>query len=154
MEHSTADQAVDFPAWVCREAKEDMVVMGYRIPKGTPIMMPPFATHVSSSNYLWPCEFWPERWLSTAGDVPDIRSKGKSRHLLACCAQSWSSCCTQSFSTFHSQGKTPSASLLKMICETLEHRCQPKQTDPQSCFQQLSAQNLCTNESEAYGNTV
>ena len=54
-----------------------MVVMGYRIPKGTPLMMPFYAMHVSPSNYLQPSKFWPERWLSaTEAEQHDADLKG------------------------------------------------------------------------------
>ena len=54
-----------------------MVVMGYRIPKGTPLMMPVYAMHVSSSNYLQPLKFWPGRWLTSVEDEHDGDSKGQ-----------------------------------------------------------------------------
>ena len=39
-----------------------MVIGGYRIPKGTPINLPPYVAHVASSNFEQPYRFWPGRW--------------------------------------------------------------------------------------------
>ena len=47
-----------------READKDMVVGGYRVPKGTTLMLSPHPIHVSHANYLHPHKFWPERWVS------------------------------------------------------------------------------------------
>lgn len=46
-------------------AKSDMVIGGYRIPKGAPINSPPYVAHVAASNFEQPYRFWPERWLHT-----------------------------------------------------------------------------------------
>ena len=55
-----------------------MVVMGYRIPKGTPLMMPTYAMHVNASNYLQPRKFWPERWLNNIETDDTFDSKSES----------------------------------------------------------------------------
>ena len=49
----------------CRKADKDMAIGGYRIPKGTPINMPPYVAHVAHSNFEQPYKFWPERWKQT-----------------------------------------------------------------------------------------
>ena len=64
-----------------RKAKEDMTLMGYRIPKGMTLVMPPYALHLSAANYVHPAKFWPERWLpeSSADDTvldPGTTSEG------------------------------------------------------------------------------
>lgn len=51
--------------------------MGYRIPKGTPLVMPLHALHVSSSNYLQPDKFLRERWLESNDVEHDADSKGE-----------------------------------------------------------------------------
>ena len=58
-----------------------MVVMGYRVPKGTPFMLTPYAAHVSASNFLQPYKFSPERWLNSA-EAEHIENKGASDGLL------------------------------------------------------------------------
>ena len=50
------------PLGTARVTDKDLVIMGYRIPKNTPIVMPSHPMHMSDSNYLRPDEFWPERW--------------------------------------------------------------------------------------------
>ena len=54
----------------CRQAGEDMVVGGYRIPKGTAIQMPSYAMHMSASNFTQPYRFWPERWQQDPDAFP------------------------------------------------------------------------------------
>lgn len=41
-----------------------MIVGGYRIPKGTPLIMPSIAAHLSPLNFTQPDEFLPARWLT------------------------------------------------------------------------------------------
>lgn len=55
------------------------MLMGYRIPKGTALMLPPFALHTSSDNFLHPYRFWPERWHP---DTASEDSKGTMAQLL------------------------------------------------------------------------
>ena len=49
--------AVDF-----RITDRDMIVGGYRVPKDTPVQLPPYPLHLSSANFVQPHKFWPERW--------------------------------------------------------------------------------------------
>ena len=49
--------AVDF-----RITDRDMIIGGYRIPKDTPVQLPPYPMHLSSANFVQPDKFWPERW--------------------------------------------------------------------------------------------
>lgn len=60
----------------CREAKEDIVVLGYRIPKGTPLMLGPYAMHMSPQNFLQPYDFLPSRWTGVSEAVTPVISKG------------------------------------------------------------------------------
>lgn len=60
----------------CREAKEDMLVLGYRIPKGTPLMLGPYAMHTSRQNFLQPYNFLPARWVGASEAVTPGISKG------------------------------------------------------------------------------
>ncbi len=39
-----------------------MIVGGYRVPKDTPVQLPPYSMHLSSANFVQPDKFWPERW--------------------------------------------------------------------------------------------
>ncbi len=39
-----------------------MIVGGYRVPKDTPVQLPPYPMHLSSANFVQPDKFWPERW--------------------------------------------------------------------------------------------
>ncbi|KAL3146212.1 hypothetical protein ABBQ32_002914 [Trebouxia sp. C0010 RCD-2024] len=67
--HSTA------PLGTVRETGEDMVILGYRIPKGTALMFPPHAAHLSPYNFSHPSKFWPDRWTSgVLGDWDPKRS--------------------------------------------------------------------------------
>lgn len=45
---------------------KDMTVGGYRVPKNTPVQLPPYPMHLSSANFVRPLEFWPERWTQQA----------------------------------------------------------------------------------------
>jgi len=52
------------PAWVItREANEDVIIDGQRIPKGSTIVMSPYALHRNPRYYNRPDEFIPERWV-------------------------------------------------------------------------------------------
>ena len=50
----------------CRMTDRDMVIGGYRIPKGTPISLPPYCLHTDPANFEQPLRFWPERWTQPA----------------------------------------------------------------------------------------
>jgi len=47
---------------VIREAAADVVLGGYKIPKGTVLMMSMGGCHTSPHNYTQETKFWPERW--------------------------------------------------------------------------------------------
>ena len=64
---------------VCREADKDMVVMGYRIPKGTPLILAPYPMHVSPHNYVQPHKFWPDRWMLDTTPADDAKHSGSLR---------------------------------------------------------------------------
>jgi len=53
----TNQTAVDF-----RVTDRDLVIGGYRVPKNTPVQLPPYPMHLSSTNFAQPLKFWPERW--------------------------------------------------------------------------------------------
>ncbi len=67
----------------CRETDRDMVIKGYRVPKGLALMLSPHPMHVSSLNYLHPDKFWPERWVSDIISEWDPDEAG--RWALDCC---------------------------------------------------------------------
>ena len=46
-----------------RKVDKDMIIGGYRIPKGTPVQLPVYPMHLSPHNYVQPFKFWPERWM-------------------------------------------------------------------------------------------
>lgn len=50
----------------CREADKDMVVGGYRVPKGTVLSLPPYCLQLSPHNFIAAEKFWPGRWLKTS----------------------------------------------------------------------------------------
>lgn len=56
-----------------------MVILGYRIPKGTALMFPPHAAHLSPFNFSHPSRFWPDRWAS--GVLGDWDPKRSGSHL-------------------------------------------------------------------------
>ena len=58
-----------------------MVLMGFRIPKGTPLMLSPYPMQVSPYNFLQPNMFWPDRWLSETVPDADLKHSGSC---LAC----------------------------------------------------------------------
>ena len=61
-----------------READKDMVVKGFRIPKGTALMLAPYPMHVSPHNYIEPFKFYPERWLSeTVEQAQNLKQSGE-----------------------------------------------------------------------------
>ena len=64
------------PRSSCREADKDMVLMGFRIPKGTPLMLSPYPMQVSPYNFLQPNTFWPDRWLSETVPDADLKHSG------------------------------------------------------------------------------
>ena len=61
----------------CREADKDMVVMGYRIPKGTPLILAPYPMHLSPYNYVAPQKFWPDRWMSEVTSAEHLKDPGR-----------------------------------------------------------------------------
>ncbi len=64
-----------------READKDMVIMGYRIPQGTPLMLAPYPMHVSPHNYLHPHKFWPDRWLADTIAKDNLEQSGRVSEL-------------------------------------------------------------------------
>ena len=50
--------------------------MGFRIPKGTPLMLSPYPMQVSPYNFLQPNMFWPDRWLSETVPDADVKNSG------------------------------------------------------------------------------
>ncbi len=66
----------------CREADKDMVIKGYRVPKGVTLMLSPHPMHVSSLNYLHPDKFWPERWVSDTVTEWDYKHSGQLMSVL------------------------------------------------------------------------
>ena len=64
------------PLGTARVTVSDMVIGGYRVPKGTPIMMSSYPLHASDNNYISPAQFWPERW-SQQVDVDSALDKGR-----------------------------------------------------------------------------
>jgi cytochrome P450 len=53
------------PAWaVGREPREDMVVAGIAIPRGTQVIISPWVLHRDTRFFPDPYRFWPERWLT------------------------------------------------------------------------------------------
>ncbi|DBA72449.1 TPA: hypothetical protein ACH3X2_010475 [Trebouxia sp. C0005] len=68
--HATA------PIGSVREADKDMVIMGYRIPQGTPLMLAPYPMHVSPHNYMHPYKFWPDRWLTDPIAEDNLKQSG------------------------------------------------------------------------------
>jgi len=67
----------------CRETDRDMVIKGYRVPRGMALMLSPHPMHVSSLNYLHPDKFWPERWVSNTVSEWDPDQAGRWAH--DCC---------------------------------------------------------------------
>ena len=61
---------------VRREADKDMVVGGYRVPKGTVLSMPTYASQLSPYNFTDPEKFLPERWLKTS-DTSQVTDPGE-----------------------------------------------------------------------------
>ncbi|DBA70409.1 TPA: hypothetical protein ACH3X2_011822 [Trebouxia sp. C0005] len=61
--HATA------PNGTFRKVDKDMIIGGYRIPKGTPVQLPVYPMHLSPHNYVQPCKFWPERWMQQSESV-------------------------------------------------------------------------------------
>ncbi|KAL3140970.1 hypothetical protein ABBQ32_005492 [Trebouxia sp. C0010 RCD-2024] len=78
------------PMGSAREAVKDMVVGGYRVPKGTVLSMPPYALQLSPHNFTAPEKFWPKRWLKASDlsevfdpDYPDATPTGNRRNIAA-----------------------------------------------------------------------
>ena len=77
--------------------------MGYRIPKGTPLMLAPYPMHLSPHNYVHPQKFWPDRWMSETITAENLKNPGKLLllllllELLSCsamgCTQQGLTCC-------------------------------------------------------------
>ena len=61
---------------LCREADKDMMIMGYRIPQGTPLMLAPYPMHVSPHNYIHPHKFWPDRWFAESSMEDNLEQSG------------------------------------------------------------------------------
>lgn len=60
----------------CRETDQDMVIKGYRIPKGVTLMFPPHAMQLCPSNFSHPSKFWPDRWTSGVLEDWDPKQSG------------------------------------------------------------------------------
>ncbi|KAL3146214.1 hypothetical protein ABBQ32_002915 [Trebouxia sp. C0010 RCD-2024] len=79
------------PLGAAREVEQDMVIKGYRIPKGTPLMLPPHAMQLCPDNFSRPNKFWPDRWTSgvledwdpIGSAYPDATPAGNQRNLSA-----------------------------------------------------------------------
>jgi len=53
------------PAWgLGREPRQDVVVAGVAIPKGTQVILCPWVMHHDAQFFPEPERFWPERWLT------------------------------------------------------------------------------------------
>lgn len=74
-----------------READKDMVVAGYRVPKGTVLTMPPYTLHLSPHNFTAPEQFLPARWLN-ASDLSQVVDPGGQQPLPAQIAQLCTGC--------------------------------------------------------------
>ena len=73
-----------------REVEQDMVIKGYRIPKGTPLMLPPHAMQLCPDNFSRPNKFWPDRWTSGVLEDWDPKGSGLDLHLaLSPCTFTW-----------------------------------------------------------------
>ena len=68
------------PRLCCRMTDRDMVIGGYRVPKGTPISLPPYCLHTDAANFDQPLRFWPERWTQPAVSAEKPVTKGKGTH--------------------------------------------------------------------------
>ena len=64
----------------CRMTDRDMVIAGYRVPKGTPISLPPYCLHTDAANFDQPLRFWPQRWEQPVASVAKPLTTGKGRH--------------------------------------------------------------------------
>ena len=53
----------------CRQLDRDMVVGGYRLPKGTPLIFSAYLLHHGPYNYTRAEDFWPERFEATPSDA-------------------------------------------------------------------------------------
>jgi cytochrome P450 len=53
------------PAWALgREPREDVVVAGVAVPKGTQVIVCPWVMHRDARFFAKPMRFWPERWIT------------------------------------------------------------------------------------------
>lgn len=77
------------PLGTFRITDRDMIIGGYRVPKGTPVQLPPYSMHLSSANFVQPQKFWPERWAQQMPafppdkEHPDATPAGNRRNLSA-----------------------------------------------------------------------
>ncbi|KAL0038458.1 hypothetical protein WJX77_007162 [Trebouxia sp. C0004] len=79
------------PIGSVRETDRDMVIKGYRVPRGMALMLSPHPMQVSNFNYLHPDKFWPERWVSEIipewdpdqAAHPDATTRGNQRNINA-----------------------------------------------------------------------
>eukprot|EP00899_Mesostigma_viride_P008402 jgi/Mesvir1/17563/Mv08806-RA.1 len=63
------------PAYLmARASKRDVEVEGYRIPKGTTVLISAYVMHRDPRWWQRPTDFWPERWLS-----PELVGGGKAQ---------------------------------------------------------------------------
>lgn len=74
------------PLNTARVTTSDMVIGGYRIPKGTPMMAPSYAIHANADNYVHADKFWPERWLESTDDST-LLDKGVAPSPFASCTK-------------------------------------------------------------------
>ena len=63
------DWAAVSEAVSCRQLDRDMVVGGYRLPKGTPLIFSAYLLHHGPYNYTRAEDFWPERFEATPSDA-------------------------------------------------------------------------------------
>ncbi|KAA6427914.1 MAG: cytochrome P450 [Trebouxia sp. A1-2] len=77
------------PLGTFRITDRDMIIGGYRVPKDTPVQLPPYPMHLSCANFVQPHKFWPERWaqqmpaFSPDKEHPDATPAGNCRNLSA-----------------------------------------------------------------------
>ena len=63
-----------------RETAQDMVILGYRVPKGTALMFPPHATHLSPLTFSPPTQFSTDRAVKEALENCDPKRSG-AKHI-------------------------------------------------------------------------
>ncbi|KAI1786948.1 high nitrogen upregulated cytochrome P450 monooxygenase 2 [Ganoderma leucocontextum] len=60
------------------------VVLGSVVlPPGTHVYIPPYVLHRDARNFVFPDEFWPERWLVASGQLPLERARAPAPHTVA-----------------------------------------------------------------------